>query len=210
VVANAVERHLTDAAALPVRYVAVAQMPWIDREQSLVLHAASGVDETSLLEPARRAIARVAPGVAVQQMTTMGRVLDRAIGPARQVVVLLSLLTALALISGAIGIYGVIAHFATRRRRDWAIRVALGLPASRVITHVIGHGAWLVTVGIGIGVVGAAVLTRLLSSFLYGVSAIDPIAFAAAAAALLAVGVLAALVPAWRAGMTDPIIALRE
>ncbi len=210
VVANGVERHLTDAAAVPVRYVAVAQMPWIDREQSLVLRAAPGVDETSLLEPARRAIARVAPGVAVQQMTTMGRVLERAIGPARQVVVLLSLLTALALISGAIGIYGVIAHFATRRRRDWAIRVALGLPGSRVITHVIGHGAWLVTAGIGIGVVGAAVLTRLLSSFLYGVSAIDPIAFAAAAAALLAVGVLAALVPAWRAGMTDPIIALRE
>jgi len=210
VVANAVERHLTDAAAVPVRYVAVAQMPWIDREQSLVLHAAAGVDETSLLEPARRAIARVAPGVAVQQMTTMGRVLDRAIGPARQVVVLLSLLTALALISGAIGIYGVIAHFATRRRRDWAIRVALGLPGSRVITHVIGHGAWLVTVGIAIGVVGAAGLTRLLSSFLYGVSAIDPIAFTAAATALLAVGVLAALVPAWRAGMTDPIIALRE
>jgi putative ABC transport system permease protein len=102
------------------------------------------------------------------------------------------------------------AHFAVRRRRDWAIRVALGLPGSRVITHVVGHGMLLVTTGIGVGVVGAAVLTRLLSSFLYGVNAIDPIAFVAAGAALLGVGMLAALVPAWRAGMTDPVIALRE
>ena len=79
-----------------------------------------------------------------------------------------------------------------------------------MITHVVGHAALLVTAGIGIGVVGAAVLTRLLSSFLYGVTAIDPIAFGAAGAALLGVGMLAALVPAWRAGRTDPVIALRE
>lgn len=209
VVANAVERRLVDSAE-PVRYVAVTQMPWVDQSQSLVLRAAPGVDETSLLEPARRTILRVAPGVAVQQTTTMRRVLDRAIGPARQVVALLSLLTALALALGAVGIYGVIAHFAARRRRDWAIRVALGLPGSRVIAHVVGHGALLVTVGIGVGVVGAAILTRLLSSFLYGVSAIDPIAFAAAGAALLGIGMVAAFVPAWRAGMADPVIALRE
>jgi putative ABC transport system permease protein len=209
IVANAVERHLTDAA-LPVRYVAVAQMPWLDQAQSFVLRAAPGVDETSLLEPARRVIARVAPGVAVQQTTTMGRVRDVAIGPARQVVRLLSLLTALALTLGAVGTYGVMAHFAARRRRDWAIRVALGLPGSRVMAQVVGHGVWLVAAGIGVGAAGAAALMRLLSSLLYGVSAIDPIAFAVAGAALLGVGILAAVVPAWRAGMTDPLIALRE
>jgi hypothetical protein len=151
VVANAVERRLTDAAE-PVRYVAVAQMPWVDEAQSLVLRAAPGVDETSLLEPARRTIGRVTPGVAVQQTTTMRRVLDTAIGPARQVVLLLSLLTALAMTLGAVGIYGVIAHFAARRRRDWAIRIAIGLPGSHVVTHVVGHGALLVMAGIGAGV----------------------------------------------------------
>jgi predicted permease len=209
IVANAVERRLVDAAG-PVRYVAVAQMPWVDQSQSLVLRAAPGVDETSLLEPARRAILRVAPGVVVQQTTTMRRVLDTAIGPARQIVALLSLLTALALALGAVGIYGVIAHFAARRRRDWAIRVALGLSGSRVIAQVVGHGTRLVTIGIAVGVAGAALLTRLLSSFLYGVSAIDPIAFAASGAALLGIGIVAAFVPAWRAGTADPIIALRE
>jgi putative ABC transport system permease protein len=209
VVANAVETQLIDPVA-PARYVAAAQVPWIDGPQSLVLRIAPGVDETSVLDTARRAIERAAPVVAVQQTTTMGRVFDVAIGPARQVVVLLSVLTALALTLGAVGIYGVIAHFAARRRRDWAIRVALGLPGTRVIAQVVGHGALLVSAGIGVGVVGAALLARLLSSFLYGVNAIDPIAFATAGAALLVVGVLAALVPAWRAGTIDPVIALRE
>ena len=209
VVANAAEKGLTDAAE-PVRYVALAQSPWIDDYQSFVLRAVPGVAETSLLEPVRRTIARVAPAAAVQQTTTMRRVLDTAIGPARQVVLLLSLLTGLALVLGAVGIYGVTSHFASRRRRDWAIRVAIGLPGSRVITHILGHGALLVTTGIAVGIAGAAMLTRVLSSFLYGVSAIDPIAFAAAGVALLVVGVAAAFVPALRAGMADPLIALRE
>ena len=209
VVANAAEKRLTDSTE-PVGYVALAQMPWIDDAQTLVLRTMPGVDETSLLEPARHTIARIAPGAAVQQTTTMRRVLDTAIGPARQVVTLLSLMTALAVILGAVGVYGVIAHFAARRRRDWAIRVALGLPGSRVISHVLHHGALLVTAGIAIGVASAAVLTRLLSSFLYGVSAIDPLSFAAAAAGLLGVGTVAAFVPAWRAGRADPLIALRE
>jgi ABC-type antimicrobial peptide transport system permease subunit len=185
-------------------------MEWIDDAPSLVLRAAPGVDETSLLEPARQTIARVAPSVAVQRTTTMRRVLDTAIGPARQVVSLLAMLTALALTLGAVGIYGVIAHFAARHRRDWAIRVALGLSSSRVIGHVLGRGASLVAAGIGAGAIGAAALTKWLSSFLYGVSALDPAAFLAAGAALLAVGLLAALFPAWRAGTADPLIALRE
>jgi ABC-type antimicrobial peptide transport system permease subunit len=109
-----------------------------------------------------------------------------------------------------VGVYGVMMHFASRRRRDWAIRVAIGLSGSRVITHVLGHGAWLVSAGIAVGLAGAATLTRLLSSFLYEVSALDPIAFATAGAALFGVGMVAALVPAWRAGMADPLKALRE
>ena len=209
VVANAAEKRLIDPAE-PVRYVALAQMPWMDDAQSLVLRAMPGVDETSLLESARRTIARVVPGAVLQQTTTMRRVLDTAIGPARQVVMLLSLMTALSLILGAVGVYGVIAHYAARRRRDWAIRVALGLPGSRVISHVVSHAALLVTAGIVIGVAGAAMLTRLLSSFLYGVSALDPIAFVTAGTALLAVGTVAAFLPAWRAGTADPLIALRE
>ena len=209
VVANAVEKGLTDGVE-PVRYVALAQMPWIDDAQSLVLHVTPGASESSLLEPARRTVARVAPAAAVQQTTTMRRVLDMAVGPARQVVVLLSLLTALALVLGAVGVYGVMSHFASRRKRDWAIRVAIGLPGSRVITTVLRHCAWLMSAGIAVGIAGAATLSRLLSSFLYDINAIDPAAFATAAAALFGVGMAAAFVPALRAGMADPLKALRE
>jgi predicted lysophospholipase L1 biosynthesis ABC-type transport system permease subunit len=209
VVADAAERQLTDAAQL-VRYVAVAQMPWVDEPQSLVLRSTPGVDETSLLAAARQTVARVAPGVAVRETTTMGRVLDMAIGPARQVVVLLSLLSGLALILGAVGIYGVMAHFAARRQRDWAIRIALGLSPSRVIGNLVGYGSMLVTAGIVVGVIVAAGLTRLLSAMLYQVPAIDPVAFSAAGATSLLVGSLAALIPAWRAATTDPLTALRD
>jgi ABC-type lipoprotein release transport system permease subunit len=109
-----------------------------------------------------------------------------------------------------VGVYGAIAHFSTRRRRDWAIRVALGLTGPRVVLHILVHGALLVAAGIAVGIGGAALLSRLLSSLLYGVDSADPVAFAAAAAALLGVGIVAALLPAWRAGMADPLVALRE
>jgi putative ABC transport system permease protein len=208
VVSNATEKGLADAAE-PVRYVAAAQMPWLDDAQSIVIRTEAG-DEAVLLEPARRTIGRVAPAMAVQRTTTMRHVRDAAIGPARQIVVLLSLLTALALILGAVGIYGVMTHFAARRRRDWAIRVAVGLPGSRVVTQVLGHGALLVSAGIAVGIVAAATLTRLLSSLLFDVSALDPMAFAIAAAALFAVGMAGAFVPAFRAGRADPLQALRE
>jgi len=209
IVSDAVEKGLTDRPE-PVRYVPLTQVAWMDDAQSIVLRVAQGVDETALLEPARRAIARVAPSIAIQQTTTMRRVLDRAVGPARQVVMLLSLLTGLALVLGGVGVYGVMTHFATRRRRDWAIRVAIGLPGSGVIAGILRHGAMLVSAGIVGGIAGAALLTRLLSSFLYGVGVLDPIAFAVAAAALFGVGVGAAFVPAVRAGMADPLKALRE
>jgi putative ABC transport system permease protein len=209
VVGNTVERSLNDATQ-PVRYVALSQMPWVDATQSLLLRAVPNVDPDGLLDLARRRIAAIAPGVAVQELTTMRRIHDRAVGPARQVMVLLSMLTGLALTLGAVGIYGVLAHFATRHRRDWAIRSALGLSSARVILHVVRHGAVLVGSGIAIGVAAAVGLTRLLSQLLYGVSSLDPVALSGAALALLAVGLLAAFVPAWRAGTTDPAAVLRD
>jgi predicted permease len=209
VVANAAERLLTDAA-VPVRYVAAAQMGWLEQPQSLVLKADAGVDPLALLEDARRAVQSAAPDVAVRRTTTLSRVLAESVGPARQVMSLLSLLSGLALTLGAVGVYGVIAHFAARRRREWALRVALGLPASGAVTHVFRRGARLVVFGIALGVGVAAGLAGLLSPLLYEVRALDPIAFAGAAAALLAVGLFAAFVPARRAGVIDPAIVLRE
>ena len=209
VVANVQEASLTDEP-MATRYFAHRQGTWFGTQVTLVMRMTRAEDAAGVLDDARRAVQRVAPDVAVQGITTMDRVLDRAVGPARQVMSLLALLSALALVLGAVGIYGVISHFAARRKRDWAIRVALGLTGSRVITHILGQGVALVGIGVAIGAVGTAVLARLLASFLFGVSTVDPIAFAAASAALLIVGLLAAFVPAHRAGTVDPALVLRE
>ena len=208
IVADVAEANLTDGPE-PTRYYLHAQA-WFGKGGVLVIRTDRPEDAATLLPEARKTVERVAPEFAVQGTTTMNSVLDAAVGPARQVMSLLSLLSGLALILGAVGIYGVIAHFAARRKRDWAIRVALGLPGSRVVTHVVRQGAVLAGIGIGFGALGAIALTRLLTSFLYGVSSVDPIAFAAASAALLVIGLVAAFIPARRAGTVDPAMVLRE
>jgi ABC-type antimicrobial peptide transport system permease subunit len=209
VVANVAEAKLTDSATA-VRYFLAGQAPWFGSNATLVIRTARTADAPALLEAARRTVNRVAPGFAVQETTTMQRVLDAAVGPARQIMTLLSLLSALALVLGAVGIYGVISHFAARRKRDWAIRIALGLPASRVVRHIVGQGAALVAVGVVVGLAGTALMARSLATFLFGVGAIDPVSFAAASAALLVVGLVAAFVPARRAGTVNPAVLLRE
>lgn len=208
VVQNVAEGGLTDATE-PARYWMLGLSPFLGDEQTFVVHAERG-DGAALLEPARRLLQEAAPGVAVREATTMGLVFARAVGPAQQVMLLLALLTGLAVLLGAIGVYGVVSHYVARRRRDWAIRIALGLPPSRVVARIVRRGTLLVLGGVAIGVAAAAALARLASALLYGVGAADPASLAAAAVALLLVGVVAALVPAWRAGRTHPALVLRE
>ncbi|MFL5616258.1 MAG: ADOP family duplicated permease [Gemmatimonadaceae bacterium] len=211
IVGNVAEAGLTDDRE-PVRYyLAGEQAPWFgENHATFVLRAKRAADATGLLEAARRTVQRLEPGYAIQETTTMDRVLDNAVGPARQIMSLLTLLSVLALVLGAVGIYGVIAHFAERRKRDWAIRVALGLPGSLVVRHIVSQGATLVIFGVLFGAIGTVLLARLLVSFLFNVSTVDPVAFLAASFALLLVGIAAALIPAWRAGSVDPATVLRE
>ena len=140
----------------------------------------------------------------------MERILAIAVGPARQVLALVSLLTGLALLLGAIGIYGVMSHFVARRKRDWGIRIALGLEPSRVLTGVVGQGTALVSVGIAIGLAAFVVLARFLTALIYGVGRTDPIVLSVAIVGLLSVGIVASLIPALRASGTDPAVVLRE
>jgi predicted permease len=203
VVENAAESKLTDDPE-PAQYMFTDQVPYSPEGQTLALRTERPADAAAVLGAARQAVQRAAPGVAVQEATTMDQVFAKAVGPARQIMTLLTLLTALALLLGAIGVYGVIAHQVGRRKRDYGIRMALGLSPGRVIQQVVGYGTALVGVGILLGIVAAVVLARSLASLLYGVQAADPMALAAATLALLAVGVIAALVPAYRASRVDP------
>lgn len=209
VVENAAESGLTDPDE-PARYVLFEHSPMVPDGAALVLRVDGGANAAAVLEAARRTVQRVTPGVAVESTTTMEQVVEEAMGPVRQVKSLLTLLAGLALALGAIGVYGVVSHFVLRRRREWGIRMALGLTPAQVVARVVGRGGALVGLGIALGAVAALLLMRLLAAFLYGVGTADPLAMGGAAATLLLAGVLAALIPALRASRTDPIIALRE
>jgi putative ABC transport system permease protein len=210
VVEDVAEAYLTDAPT-PARYFLYDQAKgYSPTRNTLVLRAEAGHDPAALLDDARRQIAATAPGVAIYRATTLESVFAQAIGPARQVMSVLTLLTVLAVVLGAVGVYGVTAHFVRRRQRDLGICIALGLRPSRVVAQVVGRGGVLVMIGSVLGIAAALALARLLSAFLYGISAVDPISMAGATLALLAVGVAAALVPAWRASRLDPAAVFRE
>ena len=208
VVRDVAEAKLTDARE-PVRYMLSDGPPFLANIQALVFKTSGRAPEAALDE-ARQLVQRIAPNVAVQRVTTLDRVLDIAIGPARQVMQLLAILTSLALVLGAIGVYGVISHFVNRRSRDWGVRIALGMRPARVVQMIVQRGAVLVALGVTIGIAAFFALARLLGSFLYGVGAGDPVAMVSATVVLLVVGMLAAVIPGIRASRTDPAIVLRE
>lgn len=209
VVGNVAEGGLSPDP-VPARYMVHEQALWLLTGQTIVIRMRDGRDPAAILDPARRAIQRALPQVAIQDQTTMASVFDRAIGPARQVMALLTLLGGLALALGAIGVYGVVSHFVARRRRDWAIRLALGMSPVRVVGQIVSRGGALVAAGIVVGLAGFLLLARLLASLLYGVGTADPLSIAGAAAILLGTGLLAALLPARRASRIDPALVLRE
>ena len=209
VVANAAEASLTDPP-VAARYMLFEHVPFMYHQLSFVLRTDDERQAAAVIRSARSTIARSGSPFAVQETTTMQALFDRAVGPAGQLVWLLSLLAALALVLGAVGVYGVISHYVARRSRDYGIQIALGQEPSRIVRQVVGRGARLVALGGALGVSGAILLTRTLAALLHGVAPTDPLSLAAAVAALLLVGVLAAALPARRASLTDPAIVLKE
>jgi predicted permease len=121
----------------------------------------------------------------------------------------LGLLAGVALALGLVGIYGVLSYLVALRKHEFGVRLALGARPSGLVGLVLGQGAWLAGVGIAIGLAGAAWLTRVLSSFLYGVSVRDPLTFGGVAVVLFSAALLACLGPARRASRADPVAALR-
>jgi ABC-type antimicrobial peptide transport system permease subunit len=114
-----------------------------------------------------------------------------------------------ALFLGVVGIYGVIAYVATQRTKEIGIRIALGAAARDVSGLFVRQGAILAAIGVGCGIAAAALLTRAMSSLLFGVSALDPLTYVAVALALGGTAVLASYLPARRAARVDPAEALR-
>jgi ABC-type antimicrobial peptide transport system permease subunit len=143
-------------------------------------------------------------------VATLRQVIDESLSIPRMYTWLLGLFAATGTLLAAAGIYSVIAYLVVLRTREFGIRMAMGADAGGVVRLVLSRGAALIGLGLTFGMGAAAALTRLLRSVLYGVDSTDPMTFAAMAAVLAAVGIAACLVPAWRAGLVDPAVALRS
>jgi putative ABC transport system permease protein len=180
----------------------------VDQDPGFVIRAAS--DPASLIDPLRRAMARVNAETIVVRAQPMTSMLAASIADRRFIQILLAIFAALALALASIGIYGMMAFWVAQRTQELGIRVALGASAGGVFRLVLLQTALPTGIGIAAGLGAAGLLTPLLASQIYGVTARDPIAFGAAALALGALSMLAALLPARRALHIDPIAALRQ
>jgi putative ABC transport system permease protein len=166
-------------------------------------------DPASLVPAVRRRISEIDKNVLVSNIRTVDQLVSRSLRRPRFNLSLLGIFAAAALLLAAAGIYGVMSYTVTQNTRELGIRVALGAQGRDILKLVVGQGLILALIGVAIGVAAALALTRLMSNLLYGVSATDPVTFAAISLLLIGVALLASYLPARRAMKVDPMAALR-
>jgi putative ABC transport system permease protein len=170
----------------------------------------TGVEPKSLVGGVRGELRRLDPNLPVSQVMTTRMLADKAMSGRRLTLLLLGAFAGVALALAAIGIYGVMSYTVSLRTHEIGIRMSLGARARDVLWLILRHGLLLTLAGVVAGVVVALMLTRVMTSLLYGVSGTDPLTFAGVALVLMAVALLACYIPARRAMRVDPMVALRQ
>ena len=166
-------------------------------------------DPGSMTSAVLQQISRVDPDQPVFQVKTMDEYLGESMAQRRLSTVLLGVFAALALILAALGVYGMMSYLVSQRTREIGVRMALGARQLDILKLVVRHGMWLCLLGIAVGVAAALLLTRIMTSSLYGISASDPLTYIGISVLLALIALLACLIPARRAIKVEPIIALR-
>jgi putative ABC transport system permease protein len=200
-----------DRKVQPEFYLPMAQMPpaawdWIGRTMDLVVRSHEGVFPAGDL---RTTVVSIAPGVPLYNLSTERQKISSTLEDSHFDTFLLSVFAVLALLLSSVGIYGVLSYVVAQRTRHIGIRIALGASPAQILRDVLAYGMRLAGLGLVLGLGGAALSTRLLTSLIYGVKPVDPLTFVLISALLIAVALLACYVPARRATRIDPIQALR-
>ncbi len=147
--------------------------------------------------------------IALDDLKTMDSVIEKSLAPQRFNLALVALFAVLAIFLAAVGVYGVLSYSISQRTREIGVRIALGAQRWRVLRMAVGEGMTLAIFGTALGMVGGFLLTRLMASLLFGITAHDPITFAAVGVVVAAISFAACYIPARRAMRVDPIVALR-
>jgi putative ABC transport system permease protein len=189
----------------PLMYVPFAQAPLYGGE----VVVRTSLSASSVAAGIRRAVRSIDKNLPVTDIESLDDALGRSISQERFRTFLLGSFSAIALVLAAVGIFGVVSYSTSQRTHEIGIRIALGAGRREVLQLILGQGTKLALFGLGIGLVAAFLLTRVMSGLLYSVSATDPMTFASVAVILLAVALTACYIPARRAMRVDPVVALR-
>jgi predicted permease len=185
-------------------------LPFSERQRGFALLVRTPLAPASVAPSVRKVLHDADSTTVVYNVSTLEQLIERETARSRFTGWLMAIFAASALLLAMIGIYGVMSYAVSRRTQEIGIRVALGAARSDVLKMVVGRGMGLIAIGLALGIAGAAALTRVMSSLLYGVTATDLVSFAAAALVLATVALLACLIPAARAARIHPAIALRN
>ena len=176
----------------------------------MMLHVRTAGDPMTMLPAVRREIEAMDPDLPAFDAGSLSSQIDRALSAQRMAAALLSASGGLALVLAVVGIYGVMGYGLALRAHEFGIRIALGAERSSILNLVLVHGAAILAVGLGAGLISALAMTRMVAGFLYGVSPADPATLAAVSIAIAAATMAACYIPARRASKIDPLPALRQ
>ena len=199
-----VRRTALDKAPLPQIYIPEAQLAF--PQLSLMVRTRPGA--TNVAGDLHRLVIGMDPDQAISPVRPLESVLSLSLARQKFSALLLGIFAAAALALSAVGIYGVMMSMVTQRRRELAVRMALGARPADVLRLVVKHGVTLAALGVAVGLAGALALSRFLSSLLYGVKASDPVTLAVVSIVLAGVALLASYLPARRATRVDPAVVL--
>jgi predicted permease len=189
-----------------IAYLSVQQ----NHETGMTLHVRTSVNPASLAASVRREVQALEKNLPITSVSPMTEALSASLYAARMGAMLLGVFGGLALLLAAVGLYGVMSFAVSKRARELGIRLALGAQKREILGLVLKEGMMLVGIGIALGLTAAFLVTRLLASFLYGISAIDVFTFTGIPLILTMVALAACYLPARRAMKVDPILALRS